>query len=164
MSEYVSTLYFPQEINNCFPSAEVAQNKAFMAMALHQLGRAEEAQAAINRLRVLFEDRRWNPKGQAYVIEAEKLFAGEGTNLYSLWESIEDGRLKEAVQLIEELRSLKDAESSAHIEGAVKWLSRAYYNRAKTKMRGDEFAEAISDFEAAVLVDPGYELAFNALA
>ncbi|HUU19879.1 MAG TPA: protein kinase [Sedimentisphaerales bacterium] len=137
---------------------------AFMAMALYQLDRAEEAQATINRLRVLFEDRRWNPKGQAYVIEAEKLFAGENTKLYSVWEFIEEGRLKEAVQLIEKLRSLKDAESSAHIEGAVKWLSRAYYNRAKTKMRGDELAEAISDYEAAVLVDPGYALAFNALA
>ena len=139
---------------------------AFMAMALHQLGRAEEARAALNRAYVLFED--WlfvaYYSAQAYVIEAEKLLAGEGTKLYSVWQSIEEGRLKEAVQLIEELRSLKDAESSAHIEGAVKWLSRAYYNRAKTKMRGDEFAEAISDFEAAVLVDPGYELAFNALA
>jgi len=137
---------------------------AFKAMALHQLGRDEEAQAAINRLRVLFEDRQWNPKGQAYVIEAEKLFAGENTKLYSVWESIEDGRLKEAVQPLEKLRSLKDAESAAHIEDAVKWLSRAYYNRAKSKMRGGEFAEAISDYEAAVRVDPGYALAFNALA
>jgi len=139
---------------------------AFMAMALHQLGRDEEAQAALNRLRVLIED--WqlaeNHWAQAYVIEAEKLFAGENTKLYSLWESIEEGRLKEAVQLIEELRSSKDAETTARIEGAVKWLSRAYYNRAETKMSDGEFAEAISDYEAAVRVDPGYALAFNGLA
>jgi WD40 repeat protein len=135
----------------------------FMAMALHQLGRAEEAQAALNRLRVKFEDAQYteNRWAQAFVIEAEKLFAGENTKLYSVWESIEDGRLKDAVQLIEELRSLKDAETTARIEGAVMWLSRVYYNRAETKMTGGEFAEAISDYEAAVRFDPGYALAFN---
>jgi tetratricopeptide (TPR) repeat protein len=146
---------------------------AFMAMALHQLGRDEEAQAALNRLRVLLEEaqlrdnqhrRVENRWAQAFLIEAEKLLAGENTKLYSVWESIEDGRLKEAVQLIEELRSSKDAETTAHIEGAVKWLGWVYYNRAKTKMSGGEFAEAISDYEAAVRVDPGYALAFNDLA
>jgi tetratricopeptide (TPR) repeat protein len=139
---------------------------SFMAMALHQLGRDEDAQAALNRLRVWLEDVQLAEKhwAQAFVIEAEKLFAGENTKLYSVWESIEDGRLKEAVLLIEELRSLKDAETTARIEGAIKWLSRVYYNRAKTKMSDGEFAEAISDYEAAVRVDPGYALAFNDLA
>jgi len=139
---------------------------ATMAMALHQLGRDAEAQAVLNRLRVLLEDPKWveYPTGQAFAIEAEKLLAGEGTKLYSVWESIEEGREKEAVQLMEELRSLKDVETTARIEGAVKWLSRAYYNHAKTKMSGGEFAEAISDYEAAVRVDPGYALAFNDLA
>ncbi len=138
----------------------------FMAMALLQLGRDEDAQAALNRLRVWLEDVQLAEKhwAQAFVIEAEKLFAGENTKLHSVWESIEDGRLKEAVQLIEELRSLKDAETTARIEGAVKWLSSAYYNRAETKMSGGKFAEAISDYEAAVRVDPGYAPAFNGLA
>ncbi len=139
---------------------------AFKAMALHQLGRYEEARAALNRAHVLLED--WLLDMQYVVepllIEAEKLLAGEGTKLYSLWESIEEGREKEAVQLIEELRSLKDAETTARIEGAVKWLSRAYYNRAETNMSGGKFAEAIIDYEAAVRVDPGYALAFNDLA
>jgi len=142
---------------------------AFMAMALHQLGRAEEAQATLNRLRVLLED--WQLTLTEYqwrflqvMIEPEKLFAGEGTKLYSVWESIEEGREKEAVQLIEELRSSKDAETTARIEGAIKWLGRAYYNRAKTKMSGGEFAEAISDYEAAVRVDPDRALALNDLA
>jgi tetratricopeptide (TPR) repeat protein len=103
-------------------------------------------------------------KAQAFLTEAEKLFAGEGTKLYSVCESIEEGRLKEAVQLIEELRSSKDAETTTRIEGAVKWLSRAYYNRAENKMFDGKFAEAISDYEEAVRVDPGYALAFNDLA
>jgi len=39
-----------------------------------------------------------------------------------------------------------------------------YYNRAGTKERGGEFAEAIGNYEAAVRVDPSYAQAFNALA
>ena len=45
----------------------------------------------------------------------------KNSKLYSsVWESIEEGRLKEAVQLTEELRSSKDAETATRIEGAVK--------------------------------------------
>ena len=69
-----------------------------------------------------------------------------------------------AVQLIEELRSSKDAETTARIEGAVKWLGRRCYNYAKTKMSRGEFAEAISGYETAVRVDPDRALAFNDLA
>ena len=135
-------------------------------MALHQLGRAEEARAALNRVHVLLEDWLWEtyPVVQAFVIEAEKLCAGENIKLYSVWESIEEGKLKDAVQLIEELRSSKDAETTAHIESAIKWLGKVYYNRAETKMSGGKLAEAISDYEVAVRVDPGYALAFNDLA
>jgi len=96
---------------------------AIMAMALHQLGRAAEAQAALNRLRVMLEDPKWveYDKGQA-AIEAEKLFAGENTKLHSVWQSIEEGREKDAIRLIEELRSLKEPETTAGIESAVKWI------------------------------------------
>jgi len=142
-------------------------SSAFIAMALHQLGRDEDAQAALSRLRVQLEDvpsASWNHWAQAFVIEAEKLFAGEGSKLYSVWESIEEGRGKDAVQMIEELRSSKDAETTGRIEGAVKWLGRVYYNRAKTKMSGGEFAEAITDYEIAVHVDPGHAPALNDLA
>jgi tetratricopeptide (TPR) repeat protein len=139
---------------------------AFMAMALHQLGRDEEAKAVLNRLRVRLED--WQlteyPWAQAFMIEAEKLFAGENIKLHSVWESIDEGRVEEAAQLTEELRSSKDAETTAHIEGAVKWLSWVYYNRAETKMSYGEFAEAISDYEAVVRIDPGHAAAFNDLA
>jgi tetratricopeptide (TPR) repeat protein len=103
-------------------------------------------------------------KAQAFLTEAEKLFAGEGTKLYSVCESIEEGRLKDALKLIEELRSSKDAETAAHIESTIKWLGKVYYNRAENKMIDGEFAKAISDYEAAVRVDPGYALAFNGLA
>jgi len=65
---------------------------------------------------------------------------------------------------MEELQSSKDAETSARIEGAIKLIGRGYYNRAKIKMSGGEFAEAISDFEAAMSIDPNRARAFNDLA
>ncbi len=138
----------------------------FKAMALHQLGRTEKARAALNRAHVLLEDWLFDALYvvQPFVIEAEKLLAGEGTKLYSLWESIEEGKEKEAVQLIEELQSSKVAETTTRIESAIKWIGRGYYNRAKTKMSGGEFTEAISDYEAAVNIDPDRARALNDLA
>jgi tetratricopeptide (TPR) repeat protein len=138
----------------------------FRAMALHQLDRDEEARTALNQAHVLLEDWRFDTVFivQPYVIEAEKLLAGEGTKLYWLWESIDEGRYKEAVQLIEQLRLSKDSETAARIEGAVKWLRKAYYNRAENMIIDGNFAEAISDYEEAVRVDPGYAPAFNGLA
>ena len=66
--------------------------------------------------------------------------------------------------MMEELRSSKDAETTARMEGAVMWLGRGCYNYAKTKMSGGEFAEAISYFEAAVRIDPDRARAFRDLA
>jgi len=140
--------------------------KAAKAMALHQLGRDAEARAVLNRAHVLLEN--WQLAqyyfAQAYVIEAEKLCAGENTRLYSVWESIVEGRAKEAVQLIEELRSLRDAETTVRIEGAVKLLGWEYYKDAEIHVSRGEYAEAISDYETAVRVDPDHAIALNNLA
>jgi len=54
-------------------------NAAFIAMALHQLGRDEDAQAALDRLRDLRKEERIaeNKQAQAFLDEAEKLLSGE---------------------------------------------------------------------------------------
>jgi len=132
---------------------------ACIAMALRQLGQAEEAQAALNRLRGLFAKRR---KTRAFVIEAEKLFAGEDSKLYSVWEYIEAVKLDEAAKLIEELRLSDDPNIADRLEGAVKWLGRVYYRRGKSP--GREYAEAIAYYEAAVRIDPNRARALNDLA
>ena len=138
----------------------------FKAMALHQLGSAAEAREELNQAHVLLEDWEFGAYFvvRPFVIEAEKLLASEGTKLYSVWESIEESRLKEAVQMIEELCSSEDAEATTCIEGAIKSLRRAYHNRAQNKMIDGEFAEAISDYEAAARVDPNHAPALNDLA
>jgi len=54
-------------------------NLAFIAMALHQLGRTEEAKAALDHLRTLLKDERFakDEKAKALLAEAEKLIASE---------------------------------------------------------------------------------------
>jgi WD40 repeat protein len=56
-----------------------AGNAAFMAMALHQLGRSEEARAALDRLHVWCKDGQFaiDKSAEALLAEAEKLFAGK---------------------------------------------------------------------------------------
>ena len=97
------------------------------AMALHQLGRDEEANTAIQKIRSGFE--RWfSAKGSLYftffltrVIEVEKLFAGEDSTLLSVWELIEEDKLDEASELVEKARLSKNADLS-RMEGAIKLL------------------------------------------
>jgi len=140
---------------------------AFIAMALHQLDRDREAEVALGQLRCLFEDGK-HAHEEKYLYEAEQLFAAENSKVYLVWECIEAGKLKEAWQLVEELRSLprqEYTEIAGSVESAIKSLPRAYYERGKSaKHRGGGYGEAISDYEAAVRVDPGYALAFSDLA
>jgi hypothetical protein len=99
-----------------------------MAMALHQLGRDKEANAALQRLRSGFE--RWfSAKSLPYfgirldvVIAVEKFFAGEDRTLLSIWELIEEDKLDEASGLIEKARQSKNADYIDRLEGAIKLL------------------------------------------
>jgi dipeptidyl aminopeptidase/acylaminoacyl peptidase len=54
-------------------------NMAFTAMALHQLGRPEQAKVALERLRSLLKDERFaqDEQAKAFLAEAEKLIEGE---------------------------------------------------------------------------------------
>ena len=54
-------------------------NATFIAMAQHQLGRDEDAQAALDRLRDLCKDEQFaeDKEAQAFLEEAEKLFSSE---------------------------------------------------------------------------------------
>jgi len=55
------------------------KNVAFIAMSLHQLGRGEEAKAALERLRNLLKDDQFaqDEQAKAFLDEAEKLIEGE---------------------------------------------------------------------------------------
>jgi len=140
---------------------------AFIAMSLHQLGRDKEAQAALDQLRRLFEDD-GHTEEERYLYEAEKLFAGEDNTVYRAWECLEAGKLKDAWQLLEELRSLPHqeyAEIAGDVKSVIKALARAYCNRGRSATRhGGRYGEAIGDYQAAVRVDPNYAVGFADLA
>jgi serine/threonine protein kinase/tetratricopeptide (TPR) repeat protein len=140
---------------------------AFIAMALHQLGRDQEAEDTLEELRGMFEDDKHSDE-EKYLYEAEQLFAAENSKVYLVWGCIQAGKLKEAWQLLEELRSLprrEYTEIAGSIESAIKFLARAYHNRGQSvKHRGGGYGETIGDYEAAVRIDPGYARAFSDLA
>ncbi len=140
---------------------------SFIAMSLHRLGRDKEAEAALNRLRRLFEDGKHTHK-LSYLCKAEQLFAGENSKVYLVWECIEAGKLRDASQLVEELQSLplqEYTDIAAHVQSAIKSLARAYYERGRSvKHRGGGYGEAISDYETAVRIDRDYARAFSDLA
>jgi hypothetical protein len=82
-----------------------------------------------------------------------------------VWECIETANLEKAAQLVEALRSLKDPNIAGRLEGTIKGLARAYYNRGRNvHYHGGGYAETIGDYEAAVRVDTGYARAFSDLA
>jgi tetratricopeptide (TPR) repeat protein len=139
---------------------------SFMAMAQHQLGHDQEAKTTLARLRRLVEDNK--PTREEYLYEAEKLFASENSRLYSVWECIEAEKLNEALELIEQLQSLprqEYIETAVGTKSAIKALSRAYCRRGRSvEHHGGGYKEAISDFEAAICVNPGCTQAYDQLA
>ncbi len=137
---------------------------AYTAMALHRLGRSQEAQASLGQLRQMFEDDQY--ASQEYCLyEAEQLFAGENSKVYLAWEHIKAGKLEEALHLVEEMRALKDPNITGRIEGVIRGLARAYYHRGRNAhSRGGGYAETIGDYETAVRVDKSYARAFSDLA
>jgi serine/threonine protein kinase len=140
---------------------------AFMAMALHQVGREQEARDAVERLRRLLKDGEYLLV-ENYLHEAEQLLAGKNSKVYPVWECIREGKLNEASQLIEELRSLpfrENSETARSFQSAIEALARAYYKRGRcARHRGDGYAETVADYKKAVSTDPNFARAFSDLA
>ena len=130
---------------------------ALIAMALHHLGRNQEADAALSRLERLFEHGK-HIHELSHLCEAEKLFTGKDSKAYSMWECIEVGKLKQASQLIEELPDQNDIESASKV---LAWM---YYNRGKSARFRSGYGETIANYEAAVRADPYYARALSDLA
>jgi len=140
---------------------------AFMAMAYHRLGRAEDAKTTMDRLRSLFEQGQYDNDFRARdsLIEAERLFAGGNMELDAVWENIRLGKIDDAAQVAGEMLSAKDPQISKQLEGAVKWLGRAFYRRGEQGLNvSSEYAERIANYEKAVRIDRNHAAALNDLA
>ncbi len=140
---------------------------AFMAMAYNRLGRAEEAEFTLDRLRSLFEKGQYDNdlRARDSLTEVERLFAGENVEFDTVWENIKLGKLDNAAKVIEEMLSAKDPKMTKHLEGVIKWLGRAYYRRGKDRLDTySEYSAKIDDYEAAASIDPNHVKALNDLA
>jgi WD40 repeat protein/tetratricopeptide (TPR) repeat protein len=143
---------------------------AFRAMAVHKLNRVKEAQDALSQLRGLYGRVQLSLEKKTqdflFLIEAEKLFAGENNELRSVWESIEALKLDEATELVGRLQlsAIKD-DVAETIEGAINLLCRLYYNRGMSHWHASgKYDEMIADYETAVDINPEYAQVFNDLA
>jgi tetratricopeptide (TPR) repeat protein len=163
----LATLTFVDKLHRVVNSESSPAEVAFIAMSLHQLGRAKEAESTLEELRGMFENDK-NSELLKWLCGAEKLFAGESSNVGQVWECIELGKLNNARQLIKELRSLplqEYTDIAGSIARATKTLAGAYYERGRSaNYSGGGYGETISDYEAAVRVDPNYARAFSDLA
>ncbi len=150
--------------------------EGYKAMTLRQLGRNNEAKAVLQQLRdgpverwLSFDEQYYATVGSApmllkFLVEIEKLFAGEDSTVLPLWGLIEDGKLDEAGEVIEKVRLSKNADDINRMEGAVKLLSILYYRRGHGhKFKNVEYPEKITNYERAVHIDPNNAQAFDAL-
>jgi serine/threonine protein kinase/Tol biopolymer transport system component len=138
---------------------------ALTVKVLHQVGRKQEAQATLDRLRSLFEDGE-RLFAEKYLYEAEQFLADKNSTVYRIWEYVKTEQLKEASQLVEKLRRLPpepDTELGRCFESVVSALARAYYRRGR-RARDSSYTETIADYEAAVLVNPNLARAYADLA
>jgi tetratricopeptide (TPR) repeat protein len=138
---------------------------ALTAMVLHQVGRKQEAQTTLDRLRSLFENGE-HLLAEKHLHEAEQFLAGKNSTVHRIWEYIKTGQLKEASQLVEKFQQLPpgpDTEPGRYVQSAVRALARAYYCRGK-RARGGDYAETIADYHTAVLFDPNFARAYADLA
>ncbi|MHC4174650.1 MAG: tetratricopeptide repeat protein, partial [Planctomycetota bacterium] len=136
---------------------------AYLAMALHRLGRNQEAEASLEQLRGMFEYGKYISE-EHYLYEVEQIFAGENSKVYLAWERIKAGKLDEASKIVEELGTSEDPNIAGRAQRITKTIARALYRRAKASPPGKSYGEVIADYEAVVHVDPNYARAFNDLA
>ncbi len=139
---------------------------AIIAMSLRQLGQDKEAELVLEQLRGMFGNANSN-EFLTWLCRAEKLFAGDNASVRQVWELIELGKLNDTRQLVDRLQTSplqQDAGISGDMARATRVLAGAYYERGRNaKHNGAGYGEAISDYEAAVRVDPNYAKVFNDL-
>ncbi|MFC1792772.1 protein kinase [Planctomycetota bacterium] len=142
-------------------------NLAFLVMTLDKLNQAEETQITLERLRNIFNKGQYDNdyKILSSLIEAETVLVDDNVDLIKAWENIRLGKIDAAAQIIENLRSSGGTRISAQIEGAVKWLGRAYYQRGSMYLDSDsEYTAKITNFESAIQIDPNHAETLNDLA
>lgn len=139
---------------------------AVLAVSLHRLGRDEEAQDALRRLREMSDGNGYVSE-ESWLWEAERAFAREGSQEYQLLGLILKGELDQASDTVARLQAQRQQHSANVVEtlqGMARALARAYCRRGSRAEGHRDFAEAIRDYEASLKVSPDYATAHDRLA
>jgi len=142
------------------PPADVA----LLATSLYKLGREQEANSQLDRLRQIFAEGNYIHE-EKHLYETERIFARDNGRISQAWDLIEPKKLEEASRVIE---SLQTSDNNSNTKGCIKSLknalTRAYCIRGCTAEARGEFLNAITDYESSLRNSPCFAPAHNRLA
>ena len=139
---------------------------AHTAMTLHRLGREQEAEEALDRLREMFPRETSHDDFQP-LVRAEKVFAEKNRLLSTVWDRMEQGYLDKALELLAATRQLTpppDAEVDAAARSAGTQLALRFAGRAQAYEQRSEYGRAVQAFESAAAAAPWHAGMLDQLA
>jgi len=144
-------------------------NLAYLAMALHQLGRDTEAQALLARLRGLCDQKESIlEQHERCLWEAEKTMVGNDSALTEIWGHIQMGQLQNAADKLAQLKTganALDPRMVGHLDRLAIAIARAHYIAGERNYhRGGSLQETLQNYQAAVQINPAFVIALNDLA
>jgi serine/threonine protein kinase/Flp pilus assembly protein TadD len=162
----IFTLKHSEKMYAAITQESYPRNIAFISMSLHQLGQHQQAEAALTKLRQMFENGR-NADLRQYLIKAEQLLAGKDSKIWVAWNCIEAEGLDKALELLSDISSLPlkdDLNFSARVQCVRRYLSWLYCQRSIAQERIEVYDEAIGYYKSAIKADPCNAFAYNHLA
>jgi tetratricopeptide (TPR) repeat protein len=155
-----------QEIREALFGRLAPSEVALSVMALHQLGRFEEAREQLEQLREMYEPVE-SPYDGAPLHRAEHLLAPAGSEVARAWGLIEAGELDEALAVVEQLTAVDASDKTRSAEdrqSLAKALAGAYCHRAAIAEVDCEYHTTERYLEAAVRACPDYGAPLQKLA
>lgn len=166
---YEDALAHLEHAEKLWVQSDVAQYSyplAYTAMTLHRLGRKQQAEEALDRLREMFQHVTSHDDFQP-LVKAEKVFAEENRPLSTVWDHIELEHLDKALELL--TAASKSAQPSspeldADTRSAGTQLALRFAARAKAYEQRSEYGRAAQAFESAAAAAPWHAGMLDQLA
>jgi len=139
---------------------------AYTAMTLHRLGREQEAEEALNRLRTMFQHETNHDDFQP-LVQAEKVFAEANRPLLTVWDYLEHGYLDKALELLVAIRQPtpgSDSEVDANTTSAGTQFALRFAERAQAYEQRSEYGRAVQALESAAIAAPWHAEMLDRLA
>ncbi|MCF7972327.1 MAG: protein kinase [Phycisphaerae bacterium] len=167
LKEYDDALWTLQhiaEIPEVQGTLPEAQTMAYMAMALTHLDRHEEARQILSILRILCAQGEITDETCLY--EAEKVLAAKDSTLVSIWQCLQEGQLKQALDLVEAVEMSQSVSAQAEtVQSARRALAHALYEATQNAThQGHEPHRVLAGYEAVLHADPNHVQSLRELA